>query len=165
MKGVSATGCVFSDIGGRGFTTTLEHTSAQQDATGIRVLDSVFEGCGAVFMQQPFCVFVSGKSDITVAHNDISQVAALGISSHPPFARLPRAHSPARRPCLLLKDVSSSSHCIMISMCIILILQVPYSGIRVWGFDRSAPDFDSGKPVFNISYVLSCSCQLFEGYS
>jgi hypothetical protein len=27
-----------------------------------------------VFMQQPFCVFVSGKSNITIAHNDISEV-------------------------------------------------------------------------------------------
>ena len=102
MANVDVVGCSFTGIGGRGFTTTLEHTSSAQDATSVTVADSVFRGCGEVFVQQPYCVFVSGASDIRVVHNDISGVM--------------------------------------------------YSGIRVWGFDHPAADFDSGTPVFNVSF-------------
>ena len=79
VKGVVVQQSVFADIGGRGFTTTLEHTSAAQDAVDITLKSSVFKGCGRVFMQQPFCIFVSGKKNITVAHNDVSEVPYTAI--------------------------------------------------------------------------------------
>eukprot|EP00658_Telonema_sp_P-2_P013578 TRINITY_DN15144_c0_g1_i12.p1 TRINITY_DN15144_c0_g1~~TRINITY_DN15144_c0_g1_i12.p1 ORF type:complete len:764 (+),score=122.43 TRINITY_DN15144_c0_g1_i12:203-2494(+) len=99
---VSVLGSVFLDIGGRAFTTTLEHTNSAQDASTIRVQDCVMEGCGRIFMQQPYCVFVSGSHDISIVHNDISDV--------------------------------------------------PYSGIRVWAFNRNISEFDRGIPVFNVSF-------------
>ena len=61
------------------FSTTLETTGAPQDATNLLVTDSVFSGCGQTFLQQPYCVFVSGASNITVRNNDISDVAYSGI--------------------------------------------------------------------------------------
>eukprot|EP00039_Didymoeca_costata_P025599 m.13918 g.13918 ORF g.13918 m.13918 type:complete len:779 (+) comp4953_c0_seq2:339-2675(+) len=102
VKNVLIQGCSFTEIGGRGFTTTLESTGAVQDATDITITDNIFNGCGQTFIQQPFCVFVSGKSGINVLHNDISNV--------------------------------------------------PYSGIRVWAFNKPSEKFNEGVPVFNISF-------------
>ena len=48
VKGVAVSGCVFRDIGGRGFSTTLEHTGSPQDAADVLVVDSVFQGCGTM---------------------------------------------------------------------------------------------------------------------
>ena len=48
VKGMAVSGCVFRDIGGRGFSTTLEHTGSPQDATDVLVADSVFQGCGTI---------------------------------------------------------------------------------------------------------------------
>jgi hypothetical protein len=41
VRGVTVEGCTFVDVGGRGFSTTLEHTSAKQDAEDLLVTDSV----------------------------------------------------------------------------------------------------------------------------
>lgn len=79
VSGLTVRGCVFKDVGGRGFTTTLEHTGSAQDCEKLLVTDSAFDGCGQVFMQQPYCVFVSGASGITVRHNDITNVPYSGI--------------------------------------------------------------------------------------
>jgi hypothetical protein len=79
VQRVLVSGCVFLDIGGRGFTTTLEHTNDVQDAADVLVSDNVFQGCGKVFMQQPFCIFLTGRRNITVIHNDISDVAYSAI--------------------------------------------------------------------------------------
>ena len=76
---VDVSGCVFRDVGGRGFSTTLETTAAKQDASSIAIVDSVFDGCGHQFMDQPYCIFVSGSHNITVAHNDITDVPCGGI--------------------------------------------------------------------------------------
>ena len=42
---VDVRGCVFTDVGGRGFTTTLEHTGAKQDAANIARDSDLDLGC------------------------------------------------------------------------------------------------------------------------
>lgn len=76
---VAVKGSIFLDIGGRGYTTTLEHTNSEQDAENIMVTDSVFDGCGKIFLQQPYCVFVSGRKAIEVSHNEITATPYAGI--------------------------------------------------------------------------------------
>jgi len=79
VSGVEVSGCVVADVGGRGFTTTLETTGSAQDASNLLLTDSVIQGCGKVVTQQPYCVFISGKQNITVRNNDISDVPYSGI--------------------------------------------------------------------------------------
>eukprot|EP00035_Acanthoeca_spectabilis_P030685 m.10422 g.10422 ORF g.10422 m.10422 type:complete len:779 (+) comp4318_c0_seq1:371-2707(+) len=79
VSGVTVSGSVFADLGGRGFTTTLETTGVIQDAENVLITDSVFTGCGKTFLEQPYCIFVSGKRNITVRHNDVSDVPYSGI--------------------------------------------------------------------------------------
>jgi hypothetical protein len=74
VDGVEVGGCIFKDIGGRGFSTTLETTAAKQDARNILLTDSVFDGCGHLFLDQPYCIFVNGEANITVSHCDVSNV-------------------------------------------------------------------------------------------
>eukprot|EP00040_Diaphanoeca_grandis_P042371 m.264827 g.264827 ORF g.264827 m.264827 type:complete len:883 (-) comp58457_c0_seq1:215-2863(-) len=80
VSDVVVRGCAFIDVGGRGFTTTVENTgSAKQDVADVVVADSVFNGCGQVYMEQPFCIFVSGANNISVLRNDVTNVAYSGI--------------------------------------------------------------------------------------
>ena len=81
-RNLTVSGSLFIDIGSRGFSSD-EHWegSAQPVAVSQDVLvrDCVFQGCGRVFLIQPYCVYLGGKRNISIEHCDISDVPYSGI--------------------------------------------------------------------------------------
>jgi hypothetical protein len=62
---------VFADVGGRGLSIQLHEA---EQTSNVAVNNSVFQGCGRIFLQQPYCVFLTGSANISLTHSDISDV-------------------------------------------------------------------------------------------